>query len=240
MLCLRLRAPFAAFRDFSAGYYRATAPFVPPSAAYGLLLNIAGIESRLDDGKSPMTLMKSDLPTATIAIGVVRLPRTASLYQQAHNYPVGTTGKGRLADAKGNKYNIQPVRRELLADIDGYICLDRAAELEASVREGLRQESRFASDDHARYGLPFLGDNNFLISKLHEERELQPAYWFTLLRREEATEAANVCRMTIWIDRKDMTQTISHLYSRTPTPVQTIPEAAWTVISPSQSQVAPK
>ena len=51
MMRLRIRAPFAAFRHFTAGSYRPTAPFITPSAAYGLLLNLAGVETRFDDGK---------------------------------------------------------------------------------------------------------------------------------------------------------------------------------------------
>jgi CRISPR-associated protein Cas5t len=41
-----MEAPFAAFRTFTAGSYRPTAEFITPSAAYGLLLNVAGIEMR--------------------------------------------------------------------------------------------------------------------------------------------------------------------------------------------------
>ena len=51
MIRLRVKAPFAAFRYFTAGSYRPTAPFVTPSAAYGLLLNLAGFDTRYDDGK---------------------------------------------------------------------------------------------------------------------------------------------------------------------------------------------
>ncbi|HWN68765.1 MAG TPA: CRISPR-associated protein Cas5, partial [Haliangium sp.] len=45
-LWLRLRAPFAAYRWLQAGVYRATSPIIPPSAAWGLLLNLAHIETR--------------------------------------------------------------------------------------------------------------------------------------------------------------------------------------------------
>ena len=42
MLLLYIKAPFAAFRTFTAGRYRPTAPFLTPSAAYGLVLNAQG------------------------------------------------------------------------------------------------------------------------------------------------------------------------------------------------------
>jgi len=61
MLWLRIEAPFATCRTFTAGWYRPTATFLTPSAAYGLVLNLAGIDSRLregaegHDGKTPAT-----------------------------------------------------------------------------------------------------------------------------------------------------------------------------------------
>ena len=47
MMCLELEAAFAACRTFTAGSYRPTATFLAPSAAYGLILNLAGLDSRL-------------------------------------------------------------------------------------------------------------------------------------------------------------------------------------------------
>lgn len=234
MLRLRVRAPFAALRTFTAGSYRPSAPFITPSAAYGLLLNIAGIESRLDDGTSPMTVTRGGLPAARIALGALRLPEVQTLYQQLHNYPVGAAGKERAEQARGNKYNIQPIRRELLADIDGYVCLDGNDALEERVRAGLAAGSRHETGGGRRYGLPFLGDNNFLLSHLAEEEEPRPAFWFRLVQRETAAGAANVARLTVWIDRREMSRTVSALYSRDDEPETAIPVDAWTAIEPPE------
>lgn len=74
MLCLYLEAPFAACRTFTAGWHRPTATFLTPSAAYGLILNVAGIDSRLreedtgHDGKTPASLMRLGLPTICLAL----------------------------------------------------------------------------------------------------------------------------------------------------------------------------
>jgi CRISPR-associated protein Cas5t len=236
MLRLHVRAPFAALRTFTAGAYRPTAPFITPSAAYGLLLNVAGIESRRDDGESPMTVTRRGLPPARIALGAIRLPEVQTLYQQLHNYPVGTTGKDRAAETKGNKYNIQPIRRELLTEIDGYICLEADTALEERVRRGLREGARFAPEGVRRYGLPFLGDNNLLLSHLAEESTPAPAYWFRRLERENAAGATNVVRLTVWIDRRDMARTVSGLYSREDDPRVEIPPDAWTTIVPPKEE----
>src|SRR5437868_14002039 len=102
MLCLYAEAPFAACRTFTAGWYRPTATFLTPSAAYGLLLNVAGIESRLreeedsHDGREPTSYLR-DLPSCEIALGLPGdcFPRLQSIYQQLHNYMVG--GKEKVA-----------------------------------------------------------------------------------------------------------------------------------------------
>ena len=223
MICLYVQAPFAVFRTFTAGSFRPTAGFITPSAAYGLLLNIAGIESRRDDGKSPMTLMEKNLPPAKIALGALTFPQVHSLYQQAHNYPVGNTSAEYAPRARGSKYNITPVRREFLGDIQAYICLEDNPELAERVREGLRAEH-----NSSRYGLPFLGDNNFLIDILREETDRQPAHWYEKITENDAQEPRpRTTRLTITIDRQNMANTTSALFFPSPEPQADIPEKAW-------------
>jgi CRISPR-associated protein Cas5t len=171
MLHLYLEAPFAACRAFTAGWYRPTATFLTPSAIYGLLLNVAGIESRLregdpaHDGRTPASYVRSGLPACKLALGVPGdgFPLVQSVYQQLHNYPVGASGVARAAECYGNKYFISPVRREFLSDLRAIISLDGAPDLENGIRRGLRGES-----PNDRYGLPFMGDNSFLLDRLEE------------------------------------------------------------------------
>lgn len=228
MICLYIQAPFAVFRTFTAGSFRPTAGFITPSAAYGLLLNIAGIESRLDDAKSPMTLMQKDLPRAKIALGALTFPLVHSLYQQVHNYPVGKDAGARYAPlARGSKYNITPVRREFLGDIQAYICLEGNPDLAKRVRDGLR--GRYNS---SRYGLPFLGDNNFLIDILREEADRQPAHWYEKITENDAQDPRpRTTRLTITIDRKNMANTTNSLFFPCSEPQVDIPENAWVTIS---------
>src|SRR5260370_25467876 len=145
-------------------------PFPTPSAAYGLVLNLAGVETRFDDGKSPMTLMRRDLPSLEMALGAVRIPEVHSIYQQLHNYPVGASGKERAESCKGAKYNIQPVRREFLSGIDAYVCCRGNVQLEGAARLGLTGKP---SGELRPYGITFLGDNNFLLDVLREDVEPQ-------------------------------------------------------------------
>lgn len=235
MLWLRVIAPFAAFRSFTAGAYRPTAPFITPTAAYGLLLNIAAIETRRDDGRSPMTVTADRLPSAEIALGAVRLPTIQTLYQQLHNYPVGSVAGARLERAKGTKPNVQPIRREYLADLDGYVCLRGNDELEARVRAGLHEGAGYSPDGRPRYGLPFLGDNSFTLSVLREETDTVPARWYVRVRREQGPNVPNPCRLTVWIDRADSSRTVTRLFGRGDEATIDPPPDAWTAIQPPDS-----
>ena len=122
VLWLRLRAPFAAFRWLQAGVYRATSPVIPPSAAWGLVLNLAHIDTRMTTGKevekSGVTGIRPDEPPLRLAVGSCAEPGKAVLYQQLHSYPVGNSGKELAPRTHGAKYWIAPVRREILVGLD--------------------------------------------------------------------------------------------------------------------------
>src|SRR4051812_42669176 len=107
-----VRGPSARFQPLSAGTYRATMKFMPHSAAYGLVLHLAGIESRLDDPKFSETQVRPDLPPARIAVGALgQFPSVQVGCQQMHNYPVGNAGKDHAPDCFGQKYNVQFSKR---------------------------------------------------------------------------------------------------------------------------------
>jgi CRISPR-associated protein Cas5t len=187
-----------------------------------------------------MTLTRLGLPTVEIALGAIKFPIVQSTYQQLHNYPVGATGKERAEDTKGTKYNIQPVRREFLSEVDGYICLRGNSNLEGEVIVGLREGARYSRGGNVQYGIPFLGDNNFMVDVLKEETRPRPAYWYTKLKEESLEAPEGRCRLTVWIDRANMTRTVAHLYVPTKESTAAIPEEAWTCIAPPSITPASK
>jgi CRISPR-associated protein Cas5t len=190
-----------------------------------LVLNVAVLEMRYDDHKFPMTLIRDNLPPLKIALGALEMPSKQSIFQQLHNYPIGNTGKEHAINTKGNKYNIIPVRRDFLAGIKSYILLDGNPELEALVQEGLLvNKSRL-------YGLPFLGDNNFLIDRLEPVERLQPAYWFEGINEDQGGIRDNISRLTITIDRADMARTRSMLFAPTEDKRIEPPPKAWVEVN---------
>jgi CRISPR-associated protein Cas5t len=254
MFILHVQAAFAAFRTLTAGSYRESAPFITPSAAYGLLLNTAGIDSRFEDGVSAMTRMRGGLPPVAIAVGMLSEPEVCSLYQQLHSYPPGEGNKvvapetGRkvgerelgLARTKYGKWRVTPVRRELLCGIDGYIAIQENDQFETEIRDGLAAGvSRPRPDGRPRYGVPFLGDNNLLIDRLTvlKPGEQRAARWYCLLHKLPTGAVSEVrsgtCRMTYCIDRADMSRTKSDLYAPQVEPTMNIPDSAWTRIVPT-------
>lgn len=227
-LWLRVEASYVACRPMVAGWYRPTATFLTHSATYGLLLNLAGIESRLWEhdpdhgGKTPASLTRKDLPTCELALGRLgeQPPRVASLFQQLHNYPVGASGMPAEL-SKGTKNNITPVRREVLCDLKAVVVIRRNAELVNQVRRGLRGELG------PRYGLPFLGDNNCLPNHVEETPPLA-AHWYERIRPEQAREPRpHTTRLTIRIDRQNMSGTRSALFAPTPQATDRISDDAW-------------
>ena len=251
MLALYVEAPFAAFRTFTAGWYRPTATFLTPSAAYGLILNLAGIESRLREdelghsGKVPATLLRPGLPAMEIAVGVPEyvlrgarkmpvdadgvFPRVQTVFQQLHNYPVGTSGAARAESTKGNKYNITPVRREYLSDFRAVIALRADDDLAHRVARGIAGDF-----SERRYGIPFIGDNAFLIDRIETLAELGPVRWYERVTADPGSGPRDrTTRLTTLIDRADLSQTASALYA--PQPQACIgepPQLAWTAITP--------
>jgi CRISPR-associated protein Cas5t len=260
MIQLYLEAPFAACRTFTAGWFRPTATFLTPSAAYGLLLNVAGVESRLregedgHDGKTPASYIRPGLPACRLALGLPedQFPQLQSVYQQLHSYPVGgqekvedpenpgvktTKEKLGLKRTKQSKWHIVPVRREFLSDLRAVIALDGPPDLEDAVRRGLR-----GAGPPGRYGVPFLGDNAFLLDYLKEVDRLSDRFdsvqWYERLGPETTEARSRATRLTIRIDRADLSRTESALFAPAPpAPADAAPPpAAWVDIKPPQPE----
>jgi len=222
---LRVRAPFAAFRGFQAGVYRATSPVMPPSTAYGLILNLAGIEMR-----GPMTGVTTEirdgLPRLRLAVGAISSPERSTIYQQLHSYPVGNDDRVKKfrAFTKGQKFWLIPVRREILVGYDGMIGVQvEENEIFERVRKGLRGET-----SSPRYGLPFAGDNNLLIDRIDSLAEPPvTTRWYTLVQPNDPPRKGS-CRLTVGINRIDNSRTTSFLYAPLAEGMSLPPESAWT------------
>ncbi len=223
---LRLDAPVAAWRWLQAGVYRGTFPVIPPSAAWGLVLNLAGIESR-GSTQEVVTPIRADAPCLEIAVGFdpLRPGEKSSLYQQLHSYPVGNSGAEFKERTHGAKYWIAPVRREFLVGQIAYVGVRGSAELLARMTTGLAGLGSWP-----RYGLPFAGDNQLLYSRIDVRAESPEARWFRPSPKPAGSSVS--ARLTTNIDRGDASRTESPLFEA-PAEVGPCPDAAWVRIGPS-------
>ena len=221
VLWLRVRAPFAAFRGFQAGVYRSTSQVMPPSTAYGLILNLAGVEMRgpLD---TVTTEIQTGPPPLEIAVGTVTPAELGTIYQQLHSYPVGSSGKELSTRTYGAKFWITPIRREILVGYDGLIAV-RSEDREILDRVALGLAGKL---DSPRYGLPFAGDNNLLIDRIDILDSPLPTSWYTRIDPDEPPRRGS-CRLTVGIDRIDNSRTTTMLVAPLQTPQPEPPEPAW-------------
>jgi len=220
-LWLRIKAPFAAFRYFQAGVYRATSPTIPHSAAWGLILNLAGIDVRIKQNEA-ITEIDPSAPRLCIAIGAIEHGEPNTLYQQLHSYPVGSSGKEFAERTRGTKYWIAPAKREVLVGLDAVIGVKSIdEELLDRVMSGLSGELELE-----RYGLPFAGDNNFLFDDIRVINLPEPAYWYRPMS-ERGSPQKGSCRLSVKIDRVDSSKSVSVLCAPTVTRSELPPAEAW-------------
>ena len=226
-LYLHIKAPFAAFRWHQAGNYRASARVIPPSAAWGLLLNLAGVESRAPQSpKEVTTQIRKDAPKLKLAIGLpTREVEVSALYQQLHHYPVGNSSKDFKERARGAKYHVSPTWREVLVGFEAVIAFEADAAFMDRIRRGLAGEW-----NAERYGTPFLGDNNFILdhAQLHPEPPME-VYWYEKVSAD-AKRRHGTSRLTVSIDRSDSAHTTIPLFAPTEHPQREVPASAWVTV----------
>lgn len=221
-LFLDLQAPFSAYRWLQAGVYRGSFPVIPHSAAWGLCLNLAGVETR-GSVNQPVTDIRPDAPRFELAVAVVEPGQRSTLYQQLHGYPVGNAGKDLQARTHGAKYWIAPVKREVLVGLRCVVGIRGEGELILRIPKGLKGE--LAVD---RYGLPFAGDNQLLYDRIDVLSAAPPARWFVPATPGETRPGTT--RLTTNIDRSDSSRTEAPLF--VPEMLKTCPEEAWVQVGP--------
>ena len=208
-LWLRISAPFAAFRWLQAGVYRATSPTIPPSAAWGLVLNLANIETR-GDATGVTTLIRDDAPALCLAVGMSEPAEVSTLYQQLHSYPVNQSKSGTShqyrAGARDAKYHIAPVKREVLCGFEAVLGVKAPTGIRERVEAGLR-----GAFNQERYGLPFAGDNNLLFDRIEVVEVPPSARWYTLMD-PDSPPVKGACRLTTRINRADASDTEMPLF----------------------------
>jgi CRISPR-associated protein Cas5t len=225
-LFLLLDAPFAAFRWLQAGVYRGTYPVMPHSAAWGFVLNLAGVETR-GSVNEVVTPIAASAPRMELAVGVVRDGQRSTLYQQLHSYPVGNSGKDLEARAHGQKFWIAPAKREVLVGLQWMVGVRGEPSLLERIPLGLA-----GTLEVERYGLPFAGDNQFLFNRIELSKD-DVARWYVPV--EAGSSPKGSTRLTTVIDRKEASRTKAPMFAPTRTSCS-CPSEAWVEVGPSTDE----
>jgi CRISPR-associated protein Cas5t len=235
---LYAEAPFAAYRPLWGGWFRPTAIFMSHSAAYGLLLNIAGIDYRVagrHNGATPPDPGKS--PRLRIAVGCLpkpqggpSMPSVGSSLEQLHVYPLNgekteTSKKTKTSKTKTlQKTHVRPVTGEFLVNLKAVIGIDAEPDLVEKLRDGL-------NGNLARRGAPFAGDSNMGFSYLEEYDG--PAYWFSPFNHQVIGQDARYMHSTLWIDRHESNRTRTGTFVLGGSPEVDVPEGGWVTLPPT-------
>ena len=201
MLFVYFKAPFGAFKPFQSIELHATADFITPSAAYGLLLGLAGIDCHVDYER------KREFLDARIAIGQKHRPLPGRLLQQLHKMPAGSVSQETLDRAKGNKPKIDIFRRDHLCRLEGYIGV-RHEKLEALVRKGIEEPATLNY-----WGLPFMGDNNFFLERLDAKDRPDRCRWFYPFKEHNLREGERLYYFSVWTDYEPNPTSYSRLFA---------------------------
>jgi CRISPR-associated protein Cas5t len=216
-------------------------PTIPPTTAYGLLLNLAAIDirdwSKISKSSTPI-LRKLPKIAQKVEIAIANLgeptanPEVSTLLQQLHNVPVNTSKKQfppeKWERTKGCKPNIKPIRREMLVGFHAVLAVRCSDELRSLVIAGLAGEL----NENRSYGLPFAGDNNFLFDEIEIIPEVAPLHWYTRIEDGELPRIGT-CRLTTWIDRSNSANTKVEAFAPLPIPQSEPPDSAWTILPAS-------
>jgi CRISPR-associated protein Cas5t len=206
MLFIHFKAPFGAFRPFKNIELATTAPFLTYSAAYGLLLGLAGVDR----------LRKKEFCGARLALGCQELPRVGRTFQQL------IRDKREIA-TNGGQLTLRPFWREVLSGLEGYIGLD-FPHLEKLVESGINNP---ASLDY--WGLPFLGDNNFFLEKVDTCSHPPLCRWFYPFDGNQLSRGERLHYLSIWTDYEANVNSKGMLFALSQ-PQTTPAPKAWVVV----------
>jgi CRISPR-associated protein Cas5t len=194
---LLVEVPFCAFRPFTSREYQDTYPIPPPSAVYGMLLSLVGVD------RDEKTIHRG----AEMAIAVEQLPQKAKVFR-----------KLRRGKTLGE---LRPDYQDLLLDLRLWVWLRRGGD---SATECLAEKVVRAIECPAtitRSGGLSLGESSYLVDTVRLEEP--PAIEGVFLQ----ADAAGFYSLPVWVDHADAQQTRSQRFSLVPRMLSEGPNGCW-------------
>jgi hypothetical protein len=215
MLIIYIDSPFARFGNLPSSYMRTTDPFINPVQGYHFILMLAGIDSREYLVDLPATSTKNGLPSFKLGIGQIKEPYKNTIASQLHSY---NTNSGREIKF-GQKNKIDCGKTEILIDIKALLVIDENSYVENRVRDFLKNGNLSLQENGSpRYGIPYLGDNNFVVDIIKEipiQNVTKEVRWYYKIDRKSMgnKEITPIYNFNLWINRNNPGKAITSLFS---------------------------
>lgn len=174
-----------------AGGIQATWPIPTPSEAYGILLNLCGVDVN-DHGCQPALPARRDAPSFWVAIGSQATAGGGKILSHQHFHRVGKEG----TDPRGMKTSIEPASREVLVGTQFVL--------------GMADEDRALIDriitclrgDIPAYNFLTAGTSDSLIDRVKVLDAPPAANWY-ITPEPGKSPGRGSHRFPIWLDRRN-------------------------------------
>ena len=182
-LCLRVEVPICAFRPYASREYQDTYPVPPPSAVYGMLLSLVGVQ-RED---------KSRHRGVELALAVDRLPERSKVFRKLRR------GKD-LA-------SLRPDYQDILVDLGLWCWLGTGADAASTpLPERVRTALRTPQEIHRSGGLS-LGESSYLVDSVWDSKV--PSGELVFLKPDKR----GFHSLPVWVDHGDRKKTVVERFS---------------------------
>jgi CRISPR-associated protein Cas5t len=197
---LYVEVPFCAFRPYASREYQDTYPVPPPSAVYGMLLSLVGIQ------RENKALHRG----VEIALAVERLPQQANLFRKLR--------RGKTLE------DVRPDYQDLLLDLHLWIWLRQGRDTAPIplVERVVQALSNPASV--TRFGGLSLGESSYLVDTIAKEEPPETEGIFL------QPDSEGFHCLPVWIDHKDEMKTQSIRFTFISRSLQSGPEGSWVEI----------
>lgn len=212
-------AQFAMHLQRYAGGIQATWPIPTPAEAYGLLLNLCGIDSN-DHTCLPALPTRRDAPSFWTAIGSISTAGRGKILTHQHIHRVGKQN----IDPRGLKTSIEPAHREVLVGTQFVVGMRADKSLTDRIIPCLR-------GDIPAYNFLTAGTSDSLIDRVEVLDSPPEANWYAALDPKSPPRAGSH-RFPVWIDRRNEGKGRSTILAPTERTSE-VPGTAWVRVGPN-------
>jgi CRISPR-associated protein Cas5t len=199
-ISIHVEVPFCAFRPYVSREYQDTYPIPPPSAVYGMLLSLVGVQRE----------HKGLHRGAAIALAVDKLPQQATVLRKLR--------RGKTLQ------ETRPDYQDLLIDLNLWVWLRRGRESGSPTLAEKVLEAVSNPISITRFGGLSLGESSYLVNTI--ARREPPDQDGIFLQ----PDTKGFYSMPVWVDHEDAMKTRSMRFALVPRPLQSGAEGCWVEI----------